>query len=81
MRSRQTRPTSITIGCMVGTLVNNVDAEGAHELTHQVQDADQCREVLNAMSYCSIWKGFAREKSLSACIPRLSTGSSTWRSI
>merc|ERR1719311_1668034 len=64
MRSRHIRPTSITIGCMVEAVVNNGDTEGAYELIHQMQDDDQCRESLNAVIYCSILKGFAREKKL-----------------
>merc|ERR1719261_1783865 len=64
MRSRHIRPTSITIGCMVEAVVNNGDAEGAYELIHQMQDDDQCREALNAVIYCSVLKGFAREKKL-----------------
>merc|ERR1719271_342112 len=64
MRSRHIRPTSITIGCMVEAVVNNGDAEGAYELVHQMQDDDQCRESLNAVIYCSVLKGFAREKKL-----------------
>jgi len=64
MRSRHIRPTSITIGCMVEAVVNNGDAEGAYELIHQMQDDDQCRESLNAVIYCSVLKGFAREKKL-----------------
>jgi len=64
MRSRHIRPTSITIGCMVEAVVNNGDTEGAYELIHQMQDDDQCRESLNAVIYCSVLKGFAREKKL-----------------
>merc|ERR1719375_1519878 len=64
MRSRHIRPTSITIGCMVEAVVNNGDAEGAYELINQMQDDDQCRESLNAVIYCSVLKGFTREKKL-----------------
>merc|ERR1719299_10507 len=64
MRSRHIKPTSITIGCMVEAIVNSGDAEGAYELVHQMQDDKQCRESLNAVIYCSVLKGFAREKKL-----------------
>merc|ERR1719420_10444 len=64
MRSRHIKPTSITIGCMVEAVVNNGDTEGAYELIHQLQDDDQCRDALNCVIYCSVLKGFAREKKL-----------------
>merc|ERR1719327_2473642 len=64
MRSRHVRPTSITMGCMVEAVVNNGDTEGAYELIHQMQDDEQCREALNCVIYCSVLKGFAREKKL-----------------
>merc|ERR1719359_949747 len=64
MRSRHIRPTSVTIGCMVEAVVNNGDTEGAYELIHQMQDDDQCREALNSVIYCSVLKGFTREKKL-----------------
>merc|ERR1719379_3200637 len=64
MRSRHIRPTSITIGCMVEAVVNNGDTEGAYELIHQMQDDDQCRDALNSVIYCSVLKGFTREKKL-----------------
>merc|ERR1719191_2125055 len=64
MRSRHIRPTSITIGCMVEAVVNSGDTEGAYELVHQMQDDDECRESLNSFIYCSVLKGFTREKKL-----------------
>ena len=64
MRSRHIRPTSITVGCMVEAVLSNGDTEGGYELIHQMQDDDQCREVLNFVSYCFVLKGFAREKKL-----------------
>merc|ERR1719231_1800829 len=64
MRSRHIKPTSITIGCMVEAVVNNGDAEGAYELIHQMQDDEQCCEAVNSVIYCSVLKGFAREKKL-----------------
>merc|ERR1719428_59173 len=64
MRSRHIKPTSITLGCMVEAVVSNGDTEGAFELIHQLQDDDQCREALNSVIYCSVLKGFTREKKL-----------------
>merc|ERR550514_2592120 len=63
-RSRHIRPTSITLGCMVEAVVSNGDTEGAYDLIHQMQDDEQCRDSLNAVIYCSVLKGFCREKKL-----------------
>jgi pentatricopeptide repeat protein len=49
---------------MVEAVVSNGDTEGAYELIHQMQDDEQCRGVLNSVIYCSVLKGFAREKRL-----------------
>jgi len=64
MRSRHIRPTSITLGCMVEAVVSNGDPEGAYELVHEIQQDEHCREVLNSVIYCSVLKGFTREKKL-----------------
>jgi len=64
MRTRLIKPTSITLGCMVEAVVNNNDAEGAFELLHQCQQDEQCRDAVNAILYCSVLKGFARERKL-----------------
>lgn len=64
MRSRHIRPTSITLGCMVEAVVSNGDTEGAFELIHQMKEDDRCREALNSVIYCSVLKGFTREKRL-----------------
>jgi len=64
MRSRHIKPTSITLGCMVEAVVSNGDCEGAFELVHQMQDDEQCRGALNSVIYCSVLKGFTREKKL-----------------
>jgi len=64
MRSRHIKPTSITLGCMVEAMVNNGDTEGAHDLIQQMQDDDQCQDVINSVIYCSILKGFTREKKV-----------------
>jgi pentatricopeptide repeat protein len=64
MRSRHIKPTSITLGCMVEAVVSNGDPEGAYELIHQMQDDEQCRTALNSVIYCSVLKGFTREKKI-----------------
>merc|ERR1719262_1134740 len=64
MRSRHIKPTSITMGCMVEAIVNNGDTEGAYDLIHQMQDDEQCHDVLNSIIYCSVLKGFTREKKI-----------------
>jgi pentatricopeptide repeat protein len=64
MRSRLIKPTSITLGCMIEAVVNNGDTEGAFELIHDMQKDEQCRDTVNSVIYCSILKGFAREKKL-----------------
>jgi len=64
MRSRHIRPTSITLGCMVEAVVSNGDTEGAYDLIHQMQEDDRCKDALNAVIYCSVLKGFTREKKL-----------------
>merc|ERR1719454_2867080 len=64
MRSRHIKPTSITLGCMIEAIVNNGDTEGAFDLIHQLQDDEQCRGTLNSVIYCSVLKGFCREKKM-----------------
>merc|ERR1719163_2523817 len=64
MRSRHIKPTSITLGCMIEAIVNTGDTEGAFDLIHQIQDDDQCRGAINSVIYCSVLKGFTREKKV-----------------
>merc|ERR1719460_1185848 len=64
MRSRHIKPTSITLGCMVEAIVNNGDTEGAFDLIQQMQDDDQCSNAVNSVIYCSLLKGFTREKKI-----------------
>lgn len=64
MRSRHIKPTSITLGCLVEAVVSLGDSEGAYDLIQQVQDDTQCRGALNSVIYCSLLKGFAREKKI-----------------
>jgi len=64
MRSKLIKPTSITLGCMIEAVVNNGDAEGAFDLIHEMQQDEQCRSAVNSIIYCSVLKGFSREKKL-----------------
>eukprot|EP00933_Yihiella_yeosuensis_P072710 TRINITY_DN811_c0_g2_i1.p1 TRINITY_DN811_c0_g2~~TRINITY_DN811_c0_g2_i1.p1 ORF type:complete len:1116 (-),score=308.71 TRINITY_DN811_c0_g2_i1:300-3647(-) len=64
MRSRYIKPTSITLGCMVEAVVNNGDTEGGYELIHEIQADENCKDMLNSVIYCSVLKGFTREKKL-----------------
>jgi len=64
MRSRHIKPTSITLGCMIEAIVSNGDSEGAFDLIHQVQEDEQCCGAINSVIYCSVLKGFAREKKM-----------------
>jgi len=64
MRSRHVQPTSITVGCMVEAVVNNGDTDAAFELVVQMQKENAAEGLVNSVIYCSILKGFAREKKL-----------------
>lgn len=64
MMSRRIRPSSITLGCMVEAIVNNGDTQAAFEFIHSLQGDGQCGDALNSVIYCSVLKGFTREKDL-----------------
>merc|ERR1719440_1020340 len=49
---------------MIEAVVRNGDTEGAYDLIQQVQEDDQCRDAVNSIIYCSVLKGFTREKKL-----------------
>jgi len=49
---------------MVEAVVSNGDTEGAYDLIHQMHDDEHCHNSLNAVIYCSVLKGFAREQKL-----------------
>jgi len=49
---------------MVEAVVSNGDTEGAYDLVRQMQQDEQCRGILNSVVYCSILKGFTRERRL-----------------
>jgi pentatricopeptide repeat protein len=44
--------------------VSNGDTEGAFELIHQMRDDDKCYGTINSVIYCSVLKGFTREKKI-----------------
>jgi len=64
MRNRHIKPTSITLGCMVEAIVSTGDTEGAFDLIHQMEDDETCRDTVNSVTYCSVLKGFTREKKM-----------------
>jgi pentatricopeptide repeat protein len=49
---------------MVQAIVTNGDTEGAYDLIHQMQDDENCRSSINSVIYCSVLKGFTREKKM-----------------
>merc|ERR1719214_124238 len=49
---------------MVEAMVNNGDTEGAYDLVQQIQEDPQCQDVINSVIYCSLLKGFTREKKI-----------------
>lgn len=63
MRGRRIKPTSITVGCMIEAVVSNGDPSGAWDLIQELGDDPQCKGILNAVIYCSVLKGFTREKN------------------
>jgi len=64
MRNSHIKPTSITLGCMVEAIVTTGDTEGALDLIHEIQADDECHDVVNSVIYCTILKGFTREKKM-----------------
>jgi len=63
MRNRHIKPTSITVGCMIEAVVSNGDPDGAWNLIQELGEDRQCDGVLNAVIYCSVLKGFTRERN------------------
>merc|ERR1719201_2202456 len=49
---------------MVEAIVSNGDTEGAFDLIHQIREDEMCRDALNSVIYCSVLKGFTREKKI-----------------
>ncbi|CAK9003397.1 unnamed protein product [Durusdinium trenchii] len=63
MRTRHIKPTSITVGCMIEAVVSNGDPDGAWHLIQELGEDPSCKGILNAVIYCSVLKGFTREKN------------------
>ncbi|CAE7432375.1 unnamed protein product [Symbiodinium natans] len=63
MRTRHIKPTSITVGCMIEAVVSNGDPDGAWHLIQELGEDPHCKGILNAVIYCSVLKGFTREKN------------------
>jgi pentatricopeptide repeat protein len=59
LQERGVEVTSVTIGCMVETLVQNGDLEDSYKVLRQVLEAPQTRPMVNAVIYCSVLKGFS----------------------
>merc|ERR1719149_172068 len=49
---------------MVEAIVSTGDTEGAYDLIHQMLDDEHCRCSVNSVIYCSVLKGFTREKKM-----------------
>lgn len=62
MKRRHVMPTSITIGCMVEALVSNGEVEAGYELIREVMSDPDLRNLVNAVIYCSVLKGFSHQK-------------------
>lgn len=62
MRSAGILPTSITLGCMVEAVVTNDGPDAGLDLIRDMRADGATRPLLNAVIYCSVLKGFAREK-------------------
>mmetsp|Transcript_120170 Transcript_120170/g.340158 ORF Transcript_120170/g.340158 Transcript_120170/m.340158 type:complete len:662 (+) Transcript_120170:88-2073(+) len=62
LRTRQVAPTSITIGCMTEALATNADPEGGLALIHELMADPATKMLVNAVTYCSVVKGFSHQK-------------------
>eukprot|EP00929_Paragymnodinium_shiwhaense_P063844 TRINITY_DN31947_c0_g1_i1.p1 TRINITY_DN31947_c0_g1~~TRINITY_DN31947_c0_g1_i1.p1 ORF type:complete len:1043 (+),score=309.32 TRINITY_DN31947_c0_g1_i1:114-3242(+) len=62
LKTRRVELTSITIGCMVEALVLNGDPAGGYELIREILADPQTRQLMNAVIYGSVLKGFSHQK-------------------
>jgi len=62
MRRRHIVPSAVTLGCMVEAVVSNGDAEAGYELIQDMLHDEQCQPLVNAVIYCSVLKGFSRQR-------------------
>jgi len=64
MKAQGVAPSSITIGVMVEALVSNGDIDGGYELIQELQRDEERKDLVNAVVYCSVLKGFSHQKKL-----------------
>eukprot|EP00930_Biecheleria_cincta_P050444 TRINITY_DN3560_c1_g1_i1.p1 TRINITY_DN3560_c1_g1~~TRINITY_DN3560_c1_g1_i1.p1 ORF type:complete len:954 (+),score=184.32 TRINITY_DN3560_c1_g1_i1:150-3011(+) len=62
MKEQHVLPTSITMGCMVESLVTNDDMEAAYDLVQEVAADERTKPLVNAVIYGSLLKGFCHQK-------------------
>jgi pentatricopeptide repeat protein len=62
MLSREVRPTSITLGCMVEALVINGCTEEAWRLVQDLREDEDQMQLVNTVIYSTILKGFVLSK-------------------
>merc|ERR1719464_1911568 len=62
MRSKRIVPTSITLGCMVETLVQYREPDAALALLREARGDEQMRTLVNAVVVCSVVKGFSHQR-------------------
>jgi len=62
MNTREVRPTSITLGCMVEALVINRCTDEAWQLCQKLWDDETHKGLLNTVIYSTILKGFAMSR-------------------
>lgn len=62
MRKRHFTATSVSIGCMVEALVTNGLPEAGYELIRELLQDESVRPLVNAVTYCSVLKGFSHQK-------------------
>jgi len=64
MKSQDIAPSSITIGVMVESLVSNGDIDAGYNLIQEMQRDEECKDLVNAVIYCSVLKGYSHQKKL-----------------
>jgi len=62
MKRRNIVPTAVTLGCMVEALVTNHDVEAAHKLISEAVADPETHDLVNAVIYCSVLKGFSHQR-------------------
>lgn len=64
LRSLHLKLTSVTIGCMVETVVSSGDVDGGHELILSLLDDPTCKDQVNAIIYGSVLKGYRNSRRM-----------------